>query len=146
MENVRVPKDHGVYLHRVSSLPGVATSPGGIWVAHFGSSSDDAPSEIDALIARVEELAGGVRPKVLLCAEMVPIQRLFQTTLPVIQQEAGFVSWVLHAGALASAECASQVIQKWLRSVYQLSKTIRQIVFVHGVDSQRARVVPARPR
>src|SRR5205823_11744163 len=103
---------------------------------------DDAPSEIDALIARVKELAGGVRPKVLLCAEMVPIQRLFESTLPVLQQEAGFVSWVLHAGALAGVERASQVIQKWLRTVHQLSKTIRQIVFVHDVDSPRARVVP----
>jgi hypothetical protein len=142
VENVLVPEGHEVYLHRVSPSPGVVTSPGGIWFAHVGSSSDDAPSEIDALIARVEELAGGVRPRVLLCAEMVPLQRLFETALPALEQEAGVVAWVLHAGALAGAEHATRVIQKWLRAVHQLSKIIRQIVCVHGVDSPRARVIP----
>lgn len=137
MSEVRVPEGHRIHVTRAWPTPRVFERPGG-WVAQLGASSDAVESELEAIIAEVDALVGGPRPRIVVANGSVGIEALFAPADPDVIAVEGLLLWVIDADAIGTTPALCG------RFVDQLRKhAIAQTVFVTDASSPRARAVIA---
>ena len=135
--SMRVPDGHDVRVHHAKgSLPGVVQAPGGVWLAMVGGSSDEQLPELEDLIAQVHALTGSVRPRIALAASGGPLSSLFAPANPEVLPLDGWLTWALDAVALAGALEAPLLLQRLLRSMYQIARhPMAQSVYLINHDT-----------
>ncbi len=134
-----VPDGHRVEISAPSVTPRVSVLHGGAVVAQLGLGSDEMSADLDQVLRGIDAQALG---PVLLATRATDVTQLFAPAEPEVVTGAGLLVWVVDALALAAAPDAAALVQRWLRELYQRSRTpLAQCVYVHDAAPPRARVV-----
>jgi hypothetical protein len=145
-----VPEGHELSLYRTVVLPSIVSTKAVVWLAHLGSSSDEAEEELDTILTRVDALMQGARPRILLSTGTGRLSSLMApNNPPVLPHPHGMLVWTVDADGLAGAPRGSSLVQRWLRCIYTLGTRGApplQSVFLHKIASPRARAVAALVR
>lgn len=149
-EQETVPAGHELYQYRTAPLPSIVSTNAVAWLAHLGSSSDEAEQELDTILAGVDALMQGARPRILLSTGSGRLSSLMAPNNPeVLPYPHGMLVWTVDAGGVAGAPRGASLVQRWLRCIYKLrtrGAPPLQYVFLHEIASPRARAVAALVR
>jgi hypothetical protein len=141
-----VPAGHAARTYGMPVHSSVDACAGGTWLVHVGGSlgSDEPEIGLDMILARVHELIGGPRPRVLLNRAPAPITSFLVPNDPEMVEHAGILVWTVDAARLAGAPRAPSLVQRWLRCMYTIGTRgtpLLQIVFLSETASPRARAL-----
>ena len=147
---MQVPEGHRLVLYRLDPRSLIVSTDAVAWLAHLGTSSDDAEQELDAVLAGVGALMQGGRPRILLSSGGGRLSSLMAPNDPqILPQPHGMLVWTVDAAGLAGAPRGSTLVQRWLRCLYVTgtrSAPPAQCVFLRETASPQARAVAALVR
>lgn len=150
-EHFIVPAGHEVRTYGMMLHSSVEACAGGIWLAHVtGSMGSDEPEHgLAMILAEVDELMRGPRPRVFVSHASGSFSSLMAPNDPEVIEYPGVLVWTVDAALLAGAPGAPSLVQRWLRCIYTIGTRGTpplQVVFLRETASPRARAVAALVR
>jgi hypothetical protein len=139
-----VPDGHQLKLYRPVQSTSLISTDAVVWLAHVGGRTDEEAEQLDDLIARIDALLSGGRPRILLATA----RRLSELMAPHDPQVAahphGMLLWTVDVAGLVGAPDAPALIQRWLRCLHVHATSNApptQCVFLPEIASLQARAL-----
>jgi hypothetical protein len=139
-----LPEGHQLKLYRPVQSTSLVSTDAVVWLAHVGGRSDEEAEQLDDLVARVDALLSGGRPRILL-AEAERLSELMAPHDPrVVAHPHGMLLWTVDVAGLVGAPGAPSLVQRWLRCLHAHATSDTpptQCVFLPELASPQARAV-----
>ena len=135
----RVPEGHRASTFQAAPAPGLEHTPGGVLLAHLGTSSDDAAQEFAALADAVERALSRPTVEVIMSAEDGSLSKLFATADPLVIRVRHAVIWTLYSDVLAAWAEDRPRLRMQLRRLHQIGARVtpRGMQQIHVVGKLR---------
>jgi hypothetical protein len=130
-ESFDVPADHEVTVYSMAVEPGVHVTPGNVIIANLGIAGDDGDSELDKVLAMVDEaLATRTEAALVDHAGALAISDLFAPNNPTTLTVRSPVTWVLHDGNVISTMASEHQRSTLITFMHKLAREgIKQAVY-----------------